>query len=218
MGRALAALVALFALTGCVQAVPPPQAGFTDEQNLAMALDNSARMWASGPWSDLRPTDLQVTVVSAEEWPAAVVQCLADAGYTDYEVLGAGAGASISVTSNEISEKESLAQTVCLSSWQVTGEDNGVLNDAELGYLYDYYRESVVPCYELADIPVENAPSRAEFIESRGDWAPYVVLDGSSISAFETGASPWYRSTPDLNLMARCPEWPAGWNADGSRG
>lgn len=213
-GRALGALLVLLALTGCVRVATPPPGGFTDEQNIAMALDNSSQLWAGSPLSDQRPNDLQVTVVSGEEWPAAIIGCLADAGYTDYQVLGTGASAGIASTGSVSTEAEMLAETVCFSAVQIVGADRGLLNDAQLGYLYDFYRESVVPCFEISGITVASAPSRDEFIESGGAWSPSAAASVAPLTDFELGESPLYRSAPDNDLTARCTTWPPEWGTD----
>lgn len=212
MGRVLGALIALLALTGCVQVTTPPEPGFSGAQDQAYAEDSADLMWANSPWSELRPDDLEVKVVSEADWAPAVIGCLADAGYTGYVDIGFGG----IMLPDSPTEAESLAQMLCFTTWQLSAEDTGRLNEAQLGYLYDYYRESVIPCYELAGLRVGEAPSRADFIADGGSWMPSgIPTDG--LTSFEQGASPWYRSTPDNDLLARCPISPPEWDVDISR-
>ena len=51
---------------------------------------------------------------------------------------------------------------------------SGPPNEAQLGWIYDYFTEYYGPCFEANDIVVPPAPSRAEFIANwpNPGWFP----------------------------------------------
>ena len=206
--RAVAvACATVLMLTGCVQVVQPP-APETDNA----ARDAYAEQWIDSMWSnstipDQRPADIAVTFVKQGEWGPAVQACMEESGYAGY----VGQGDSLSWSGPEISEAEELTRLVCMSTYQ---SDPQILSAAQLGYLYDFYRDSTVPCLELAGVEVVDAPSRAEFIESGGGWFPAMFAQGDGLSYYGIDKSPWYRSAPDKDLSKRCVKWPPGWDVE----
>jgi len=212
MGRYLVALLTLLALSGCVQVTQPPAAGLTDaarDEYAASAIDS---YWGEPEMEALRPQNIEVTFVDRDNWGNVVVECMTAAGYSGYQSVGGG-GISYS---GQPAPDERYALLLCVSQWQIDPTQSGVLNDAELGYLYDFYRETTVPCMQLVGLTVREAPTKAEFIEQGGAWIPFA--DGQPLTSFEMGESPWYRSAPDLDLGALCPTWPAEWDLENRQG
>lgn len=204
MGRALAALLVLLALTGCVQATHPPSSGFTDEQSMARALE-----YADALYPDGLPDGYTVTIVEPQDLGDAIVGCLAERGFDNYSAIGDGV---LWEGNDAVSEAEGQAWNLCSTVWQADPADTGALNEQQLGYLYDYYRESVVPCLAMAGITLPDPPTRAQFIASGGIWQPVLPQSETYVSGgFDLGSSPWVRSTPGGDLMARCPTWPPEW-------
>jgi hypothetical protein len=204
MARALAGLLVLLVLTGCVPTARPPAGGFTDEQSLKLALART-----EGVFPDGLPDGYTVTLVESQDLGDAIVECLADEGFESYTSLGDGVLWS---GDGAMSDAEGQAWTLCSTAWQAFPSETDALNDQQLGYLYDYYRESVVPCLALAGITLPDPPTRRQFIESGGAWQPVLPQSETYVSGgFDTGASPWLRSTPGGDLMARCPTWPPEW-------
>lgn len=212
MGRALAAVLALMVLTGCVQVARPPAHGLTAEQSMAVANARADQVWSTSPYGESTPRDFDVTIVSAGEWPYATVRCMADAGFYDYSVVGSE---GVSFEGTEMHEGEMYAQLRCFAGIQADPNELGGLNPDEFGYLYDYYRQTTVPCLQMAGVEISEPPTRAEFIESQGNWAPNPTLEGNPVSGFEAGQSAWNRSTPGGDLLARCPVWPPEWQLEG---
>ena len=206
MGLRLAAVaLALLTLTGCVQVARPPSAGMDNAARDAYVEQSIDTMWSNSTIADQRPADLPVTFVKRGEWGSAVELCMEKSGYTGYT----GQGDSLMWTGSDTREGEEFARLVCMSTWQ---GDPQILSAAQLGYLYDFYRESTVPCLELAGLEVLDPPSRAEFVESGGWWSPAASVSGDDLSYYGVGKSPWYRSTPDKDLLKRCESWPPGWD------
>ncbi len=201
---AAAGLVLVIMLTGCVQALRPPADGFTDEQSLKRALARAEEMFPAG-----LPDGYTVTLVASQDLGDAIVGCLADEGFDDYTADGIGV---IWKGAGAVSDAEGQARQLCTALWQMNLDETGALNDQQLGYLYDYYRESVVPCLAMAGVTLPDAPTRREFIASGGAWQPVLPQSETYVSGgYETGASPWLRSTPGGDLTVRCPTWPTEW-------
>lgn len=201
---AAAGLVVMMTLTGCVQATRPPASGFTEEQSMQVALD-----YADAVFPDGLPGGYTVTIVDPQDVGDVIVGCLADEGFDDYSSLGDGVLWS---GDGAMSEAEGQAWMLCSTAWQADPGETGVLNAEQLGYLYDYYRESVVPCQAMAGVTLTDPPTRRQFIASGGAWQPVPPQSETYVGGgYDTGASPWLRSTPGGDLMARCPIWPPEW-------
>jgi hypothetical protein len=55
----------------------------------------------------------------------------------------------------------------------------------ELGFTYDYYRQSLAPCLANLGFPSFAPPSREVFIDSGADWSPYDAVFGAYLSSSE---------------------------------
>ncbi len=204
MGRVFAALLTLAVLTGCVQVAHPPAGGFTDAQSTALAFAYAERVYA-----DDLPDDFTLILVEPDVLGDAIVECLAEQGFDSYRSMG---DAVIWDGDGAMSDAESAAWLLCSTAWQAFPDETGALNEQQLGYLYDYYRESVIPCLALAGITLPDAPTRQEFIASHGNWQPALPQSETYVGGgFDLGQSAWLRSTPDGDLAARCPTWPPEW-------
>lgn len=199
-----AVALALLTLTGCVQVARSPAPGLSDAARTTYGEQNLDRFWNQSGLEDRRPADIEVAFVDAQAWGDAVVDCITSAGYPGYTSVGGG----ISYSGDQSLPDERYTMLVCLSRWQVDPEQAGVLNNAQLNYVYDYFRDVTVPCMALAGLPVTEAQTRAQFIETGGYWRPYAA--GDDLSSFDLGQSPWYRSVPNNDLAALCPTWPPG--------
>lgn len=206
--RLTGALIVLLSLTGCVHATTPLQSSFTDAERDAYARDRIEQIWAMSGTDREPPADLSVIFVSPGDWGTTVVNCLSEAGFSNYTPLDYGFSWEGSASTPE----EDYARLVCMASWQVDPAESGVMGPEQLGYLYDFYRESTVPCLERLGMTVLEAPTRAQFIETGGNWYPFP--EGDSLTAFEMGESPWYRSFPDNDIAATCAIWPPEWGPD----
>lgn len=70
-------------------------------------------------------------------------------------------------------------QAICIALYPLDDTYGGPLDDEELGRLYDYYVESLVPCLEAEGYSGFDAPSRDTYIESYGtesDWIAYTDI------------------------------------------
>lgn len=170
---ALAALL-LAALVGCAPVTPVPKQPTGDELDRLIAQELELQWQYVGLTPDSpRPTVERIRLVSMDEAEAVHRQCMVDAGYENFRLTEAAifGGASTS---------ERLAIYICSAQYPVPPSSYGLLSEAQLGYLYDYYIEVTVPCLESTGIDVTEVPDREQFVDSKTDlftmWNPYSAL------------------------------------------
>lgn len=193
---ALAAMVLL--LTGC-STVVAPEPGLTADELDALRQYRAEGLWAAtGLYPDQRPANPPVTTVSAEELPYAYVKCMNIAGFDDYAVQDDG----YSVTGNdgESSELERLTNYLCAMSFDVEGEFESMPNASQIGYLYDYYAQTLVPCLAAHGYPPDRVPTRTEFEAQGATWHPYFAMH----------ADEWLELFADRSMLIECPPAPPG--------
>ena len=201
MGRILAALLVVVALTGC-STTTVPEAGLDDKQLAAIRNMFDDANWANtGLSDDLRPPHPVVTTVSGEDWADAYVKCMNIAGFDQYV---AGADGSFTITGvenlNARPVDEAPANYICNASFEVDGNYDGYFNPAQMDYLFDYFQQVLVPCLEVRGYSVVQAPSREKYIEVWGGWHPY----------FSVEASEQRDLFDDDGVLEACPPTPAG--------
>jgi hypothetical protein len=187
---ALAALL-LVLLTACVptRALPPQPTGDELDELIALELDLQWQFLGLTPDSP-RPTVPQVRLVADDEAEDVHRQCILDAGYDSYGTA----------TAANASNFERLALYVCVAQYPVAPSNLNLFSEEQLNYLYDYFESTVIPCLRAADVPVEDIPSRQEYIEgSRGKvyaWTPYGALGNTSLDRYV--------------VTEKCPAYPDG--------
>lgn len=187
---ALAALL-LVALSGCVptRPLPPQPSGAELDELIALELDLQWQFLGLTPDSP-RPTVAQVRLVADDEAVEVHKQCVLDAGYDGYGTdTAANAGTF-----------ERLALYTCVAQYPVAPSNLNLFSKEQLSYLYDYFESTVIPCLRAADVPVEDIPSRDEYIEgSRGkvySWTPFGALENTPLDRYV--------------VTEKCPAYPDG--------
>lgn len=199
MSRALAAAVLLLALTGCT-VVPAPEPGLTTEEKDAIREKQTEGLWAAtGLYPDQRPASPPVTVVSLDDWAAAYVKCMNVAGFPSYEVTEGG-GFTYEPSEGDDSELERLSIYLCQMSFELEGQFDNRYSAAQIGYLYEYYSEELVPCMASRGFPVAGGPTRYEFEQGLGSWHPYLALRDDVRLEMMT----------DPDFLVVCPPMPPG--------
>lgn len=196
MGRALIAAAVLLALAGCsTVAAPPP--GLSVSERAALQDRLRERAWQNtGLPDDSRPPDPLVVEVPIDEWGETYERCMANAGFPSYQYNG-----------GDQPDDVTMAEYVCnVSLWP--DAEQGWYNAAQLGYLYDYFDQTLVPCIALHGGEVVDAPSRQEFFELFGGWSPY-----TSMRAADT-----QRIFSDKTVLRDCPPMPPGMDDPGYAG
>ena len=144
-----------------------------------------SRMWElTGLPESMRP-EVEATTVEADDWSELLDQC----GDTGEVATAAGAQAAI------ITEYE------CRMSYQLSGESLGLLNEAQLDYLYDYYQDTLIPCLQVHGVEVRTVLTREEAVDigrfGAYPWNPYGE------------ASRFTRDDPgDATIWGQCPAFP----------
>ena len=91
----------------------------------------------------------------------------------------------------------SFANGICVFTNPVVATARTERPEADLYFIYDYYRLRLTPCLEQSGFRVFAPPTREDFIESGGSWSPY----DSVFTAFLSG--------PQLTeLGTTCPSLP----------
>ena len=197
MGRALAALLVLVALAGCATVSAPP-AGLSADEEAELRSRIADSYWAAtGLYPDQRPATPPVTVVSLDDWGYAIAKCMNIAGFDNYQ---GGPDGSFTSSGDVTSDAEVVAKFVCDMTFEMEGQYDSWLNDAQLDYVFDYFRQSLVPCLERRGLEVAQAPTRNEFRANFGSWHPYYAIEQSRFTEMAT----------DLSVAVECPAMPPG--------
>ncbi len=143
-----------------------------------------------------------VRFVSAQEWAAVQIDCLADAGF-EVSLLADGQGIDTSSLPDAQTVKGGpfqLAQYTCEAMYTIDAAAAAGLDDDQLAVLYDWYVSESVPCLEHQGLAVAAAPSKPTFIQtyftSEG-WYPYASVDVMGMDDDQWNA-----------LNASCPQSP----------
>ena len=199
MRALLAAAAIVLALAGC-SAVRPPQPGLTDTE-----LSNYYELRADTEWADtglpdeLRPPALPVQVVSGEEWGDVLADCMNDAGYDNYAGLGGGLSSYYVARPFDEAQAEVATLYSCQSAVRLDSDADYLLNPAEVEFLYDYYEQVLVPCLEVHNVQLNDAPTHAKFVETNAGWNPYYSVSPDSFPLLAEGT-----------VLVDCPGMPPG--------
>lgn len=145
-----------------------------------------------------RPAVQLIRFASPAEMPSLQVDCLHEEGFPDV-TLTPDAGVVVKGIPAEQQEALAIAQYSCGVKYQIEPEYTDALTAVELSTLYDYYKDSLIPCLTSQGFSVVDVPSKSTFIDNYAStgWTPYVSVASAS-------QQNWY----DLNEA--CPQWPAG--------
>lgn len=198
---ALAALAASALLvTGCVptREIPPARPSESDLE-LYIQRDIDDQWEFLGLRDELRP-EIEVEIVSVEDWPRAVADCMNELGYDGYRAESGG----FTSTGGLRDERESIAWYSCFAGHQFDRGESGMISSASLDYLYDYYVTTLVPCLQSHGISLHFVPTRSEAGTLTGDyagWNPYYEIS----ETFNPTTREWDRFVYD-----ECPPFPKG--------
>ena len=189
MMRAVAVVGAALLLAGCTAApMEEPLTGLTADEEVLYA-QSFALQWSGIEVPDA-PEVPVVAYVPSAGWGTVVAGCMNAAGYEQYSATRSG----MSYPSRD-SDAETLALYTCIGQYPVQADFSAYANKAQLEYLYDYFRNSLVPCLAARGYIVPGAaPTREEFTEFtvQPRWNPYNAL----------------RETPTEAVRESCPASP----------
>jgi hypothetical protein len=191
VGRGILVVGAALLLTGCVAHTSPPAAGLTDEEESLYSIVTAPSAGSNVLESDIEP----VEYVPPAGWGTAVGGCMNAAGFPDY--VGDGPNLRLPTGDAGVSYEQSLAFYVCLAKYPVAADYSSYINLEQLGYLYDYFRDSLIPCLGAAGYSMTgDVPTREEFvvITKEPHWHPYDALSDAALN--------------DVLLRQNCPASP----------
>ena len=186
MAGVVAAVVASAVLVaGCAEQRSAPPSGLTAEE-LARYHDYTGReLWEyTGLPDSMRPV-VEPKFVEVEEWSERLEDC----GDTAPIATAAGQQAAV------------ITEYRCRMSYQLSGEVLGLLNGAQLDYLYDYYQDTLVPCLRVRGVEIPEILTRDEAVDvgrfGAFPWNPY-----NAMSDFARG------DAQDESTWSACPPFP----------
>lgn len=194
---ATALLAVALTLTGCTHPVPPGPSGAELEAYNQRILD---RTWINSGLDGIeqRPDVPRGESLDREDWDAAYVTCMVDAGF-DHVGLGFSISEGFSLAmpngASGQSPEELIAFYRCVAAHPLARVDNvPIYSEAQLDYVYDYYRDWLVPCLRSEGYVLSQQLSRLQFATQGGQWSPYwslvEPLSDSQYSALVTACGP----------------------------
>ncbi len=161
MRRLLLIAAACLLLCGCVPTRSIPQQSDADRADLTdRALAAQWQYLGFTPGSE-RPVVAVERYVTVEEQAEVLRSCVADAGYE----LGGNGSAS---------QAEAIYR--CNARFPIDPSVFGLYGAAELGFIYDYYLDGLIPCLAARGFAPDRLLSREEFLEPTTTlfiWSPY---------------------------------------------
>ncbi|RLP80756.1 hypothetical protein D9V34_00625 [Mycetocola lacteus] len=149
---------------------------------------NLANLKAKFPDAEI-PDEVRVSrIIAPDEYAEVFSRCLTDAGFT------ARAHPDGGIRFDEIPDEQAQAQAVALYTCQATypldPRYTQPLTGSQIAYLYDYYRDRLLPCLEGEGHTVSDLPSLTRFKESFDGTAPGYspfesIARGSSAEEFQ---------------------------------
>ena len=166
MRKLLAAAVLALALAGCTQVAEPPEP--TDAELDAYIQQYQDQQWYAYGSPQMERPELQSVLVTS-------------GNYTDV-ACGTGVSVVIEVNTGAVSVTTLPSSETALyecNTAQIPYPTNlGYYTPAQLGAVYDYFRDSLVPCLQAQGLHIAVAPTRDEFAGVAGSipWDPYFEL------------------------------------------
>ena len=182
--RALVAAAVLL-LTGCAAPAAAPEGGLTPVEAREYQSAVIDRMWQfTGLDDSLRP-EVEPKTVDFVEWASLMNECN-----------------QIQITDDpEMQTEQAVSLYACRARLQLSAESLGLLNSAQLDYLYDYYQDPLIPCLRSRGVLVPDILTRAEATDvgrfGNYPWNPY------------NGIVDFVREEPeDVATWHNCPAFP----------
>jgi len=181
-------LAAALSLTGCVSVreVPAP---ISDADLQSYLEDRVDAAWLNSGLDGIveRPEADPSTYVENYRSPDSnrvMSECLADAGIEAWGMSEGNGGPVFTTGTGGVPANAELL--TLYSCYAASPSDFGrlILSEAEFDYLYDYYRDWVMPCLRLNGYEISEVPTRAAYTTEMQWWIPYYsIIDGPGMSA-----------------------------------
>ena len=206
--RAAVSVVAL-TLAGCAAVGSPGTVEPTPQSSAAAPVSSGSEQdQLDGYWgfvtsqfpNAVRPEVARIRFVTPEEWPQTQADCLHESGFPDVVVLPDGGIEPEGLTDAQM-ESYLMARYTCTAMYPIDPKFTAPLTPEQIGAVYDYYLDDLIPCLEAEGYAVPEPPSRALFLDTylTDQWQPYTeVFTGANVSQDE-----FYR------VSQKCPQWPS---------
>jgi hypothetical protein len=211
VGLAALFAVGVLALSACAtQSHLPARPTPADEQTYSISIVNLQLAAAISPYQIglAEPTPPHYLSFDESDWGAGMASCLRERGFIDYVATDEG---SMHWVNDQVSDTglRRLAWYECGTEFSSPrAAQFGLLSRAQRAYLYRYYADWLVPCFELSGYDIVDPPTKAQFVDDplqHGWWNPYFAM-ATPLTRVEIG-----------QLVRACPPAPAGLSLAGSR-
>ncbi len=201
-------------LAGCAVAPAPLPPQPTDGDWAALTQQRLDYLWQQTGIEDARRPAVHANP-AAHPWEATIAftECMRDRGLPGYAVLDGAV--TTTPFSAALPAEERLAWYTCYAENPRTSEIEALRSRAQFDYLYDYYRDSLVPCLErfgarLAEVPTRDQfslelPVGSVFFMIPAQWSPY-----DEVAEWAAGHPELARACPAL------PRGAVGWFSGGA--
>ena len=135
-------------------------------------------------------------VVDQNEWPGAVSDCMATAGFA--MSISPDGGLSITSLPAEQEQAYTVAYFTCTAEYPLNPVYRVPLSEEQLRYLYWYWDGTLRSCLTDNGYSISEAPSEARFLEtydSEEGWAPFAEVHPAT-------ADEWF------DVVTSCTEYP----------
>ena len=180
----LAAVLALL-LTGCAAERTAPPGGLSPQELRTYHSSVADRMWRFTGLDDALRPEVSFVTSDLKGWVEAMDVC--------WE--------SFDVDDPKAQPELAVKLYACRAHTQQTAETLGLLNTAQLDYLYDYYQDRLIPCMRSRGLDINDVMSRADATDvgrfASYPWNPY------------SGIRDFVREDPDdVATWRMCPAFP----------
>lgn len=143
-----------------------------------------------------RPTVEFSRFIEPDQTDAVYTACMEEAGYIGWEQVIFN-----SLGGPPAAERLDLYE--CVSRFPVHPAYYGIHTTAQLDAIYDFYRDSLVPCLRGAGLEITGVPTRDEFVKSEFlyTWSPYA----QNFDIPDTVLSGVYEQCPDFSYVIGLP-------------
>ena len=171
----------------------------SDAEAMSLRADELANLAALNGISDPPDVDL-VRWTTMSDYGPTMASCLQEAGFY---AIGAGSGF---IFPDGISESQlsayNMAEFECRAKYSLHPKYTQPLTEAQLGMLYDYWTQWLVPCEESLGLTPPAAPTKETFVAQRlqgqSAWDPTEPLN----SVYEGSEE------KTVQRQQTCPEYP----------
>lgn len=169
IAAAVAVVAAAVALGGCSlegDSIAQP----TSIELAAMTRQVNDLQWGSLQFSpdSPRPTVEFSRFIEPDQTDGVYSACMEEAGYTGWDQANVN-------SLGEPPAAERLDLYVCVTRFPVHPGYYGIHTPAQLDAVYDFYRDSLIPCLRGAGLEITGVPTREDFVKSEflQTWNPY---------------------------------------------